>query len=163
MNGMGFWKCACYIALTGVVSFFLGRVMPKKWFAEDRFPYKEYRFEKGGRIYEKLEIHKWQNRVPDMSKILPFLMPPKKLTGDYEERLPRMIQETCVAEFIHGLLCFSGLGCLFLWPGAGGVVVSLLNVFLFNLPFVLIQRYNRPRLIRLMHKCRERRSQKSCK
>lgn len=158
----GFWKCACYIALTGVISFFLGRVLPKKWFVADKFPYRGFRFERGGRIYEKISIHKWQNKVPDMSKIVPFLMPAKKLTGDFEEKLPRMIEETCVAEFIHGLLCMSGFVCIGLWEGVGGWIISLLNVVLFNLPFVLIQRYNRPRLMKLMRKCSERRGRMSC-
>ena len=52
------------------------------------------------------------------------------------------------AECIHLLLPLAGLYCLRLWPGAGGIVVTLLY-FLGNLPFVLIQRYNRPRLQRL--------------
>lgn len=158
----GFWRCACYIAATGIFSFFLGRILPKKWFMAEKFPYKEYRFEQGGKFYERLQIHKWQNKVPDMSKIVPSLMPPKKLTGDYEEKLPRMIEETCVAEFIHGLLCFSGLACIGLWQGIGGWVVSLINIALFNLPFVLIQRYNRPRLGKLMRKRKERRERVQC-
>ena len=53
-----------------------------------------------------------------------------------------------MAECIHLLLPLAGLYCLRLWPGAGGVIVALLY-FLGNLPFVLIQRYNRPRLQRL--------------
>ena len=149
---MNFWKCFCFLIITGVIAFFAGRILPKKWFRADLFPYRSYKFEQDGRIYDKLHIRKWQNKVPSMSKILPFMMPAKNLSGDYKKRLPRMLQETCVAELIHTLNCFIGLYCLKLYPGAGGVIILILYVVLFNLPFIIIQRYNRPRLLRIAKK-----------
>lgn len=86
-----------------------------------------------------------------MSKICTKIMPPKKLSMDSIAKLPLMIQETCVAEFIHVLLCVTGIYCVWLWPGIGGAVVAGLY-FLRNLLFVFIQRYNRPRLLRLQEK-----------
>ncbi len=156
---MGFLKCACYLALTGVLAFLAGRIVPKGWFHADRFPYRCFPFEDEGRFYNKFKIRVWQNKVPDMSRIFPGLLPPKSLTGNYRERLPRMLQETCVAELTHALLCVTGLYCVRLWPGAGGAVIALLNVFL-NMPFILIQRYNRPRLARLAQGLREPRNLK---
>lgn len=150
-----FQSCFLYLVITGIIAFFVGRIIPKKWFRYDMFPYKCYRFEKDGQIYDKLGIRKWQNKVPDMSKILPKMMPAKKLSGDIKERMPRMLQETCVAEFAHGVLCFTGLYCLKLYPGIGGLIITLLyNTFL-NLPFILIQRYNRPRLARIAGKIQQ--------
>ena len=146
---MNFWKCFCFLIITGVIAFFAGRILPKKWFRADLFPYRSYKFEQDGLIYDKLHIRKWQNKVPSMSKILPFMMPAKNLSGDYKKRLPRMLQETCVAELIHTLNCFVGLYCLKLYPGVGGVIILILYITLFNLPFIIIQRYNRPRLMRL--------------
>ena len=146
---MNFWKCFCFLIITGVIAFFAGRLLPKKWFRADLFPYRSYKFEQDGRIYDKLHIRKWQNKEPSMSKILPYMMPAKNLSGDYKKRLPRMLQETCVAELIHTLNCFVGLYCLKLYPGVGGVIILILYITLFNLPFIIIQRYNRPRLMRL--------------
>lgn len=91
-----------------------------------------------------------------MSRIFSKLMPPKKFDFNGFARLPRMIQETCVAELIHGLLCISGLYCMEIWHGVGGKVIAVLY-FLGNLPFVFVQRYNRPRLLRLMNNAGERR------
>lgn len=153
-----FWDCFWYLILTGILSFFVGRLLPKKWFHWNRVPYRAYAWEKNGKVYDALHIHRWQNKMPDMSKIFPKWIPPKSLIGDYRQRLPLMIQETCVAECIHVLLCVSGLYCLWLWPGIGGVVVWLLYSLAFNLPYILIQRYNRPRLVQLeqrMHKHRD--------
>ncbi len=146
---MKFWNCFWYLILTGVIAFFAGRLLPKRWFRPDLFPYRSYGFERDGRIYEKLGIRKWQNKVPDMSRVLPKWMPAKNLSGNYRERMPRMLQETCVAELIHSLLCVTGLYCLKLYPGIGGILIYVLYAVFFNLPFILIQRYNRPRLLKL--------------
>lgn len=152
----GFVKCICYLALTGLGAFFLGRVLPKNWFRYDRAPYKPFAFEKNGKFYEAFGIRKWKDHLPDMSRILPKLIPskglPKAVTPD---QLERMLQETCVAEWIHTLLMVSGLGCLFLWKGVGGWILYILYV-LGNLPFNMIQRYNRPKLARIYQKLKVR-------
>ena len=145
---MGFWKCVIYMAALGVLSFVIGRLLPKSWFHADRFPYKTAAYEP--KIYQALRVKSWQGKVPDMSRLLPTLMPPKKLTADTFSDLPRMIQETCVAEFIHVLLSFSGLVCLTIWPGAGGMILTAVYILLGNIPFIIIQRYNRPRLQKLL-------------
>lgn len=142
-------KCAVYFAVTGLLSFFLGRVIPPNKMEWHRFPYKLYRIEREGLIYKRIGIHHWQNKVPDMSKVFPQLMPPKKMVATDKDSLLRMIQETCTAELTHIVLCVTGLYCINLWPGAGGITLAMLNIALFNLPFILIQRYNRPRLVRL--------------
>lgn len=147
-----FWKCFWYLILTGIIAFFVGRILPKKWFRPDLFPYRCYSFEKGGKIYDKLKIHRWQNKLPDMSKIFPQMMPPKNLSGNYKDRIPCMLQETCIAELIHTLLCVTGLHCLRLYPGIGGVIIVILYIVVFNLPYILIQRYNRPRLLKIIQR-----------
>lgn len=149
-----FLSCVIYLALAGIVGFVLGRILPKRWFRADRFPYRPFQFEQNGNLYLKLKIRKWQNRIPDMSKILPGTMPAKSLAAGYGAAdLTRMIQETCVAEFIHVLLCVAGCFCVLLWKSWGGVIVAVLYI-LGNLPFVFVQRFNRPRLQRLLARCR---------
>ena len=146
---MGFWRCLAYIVALGIVSFVLGRLMPKAWFPFDRAPFRAFGWEQDGRVYLKLGINRWQNRVPDMSRIFPKLMPAKAMDKLPDQAgLLAMIRETCVAEAVHVILCVLGLPCLLLWPGIGGVIVYAVYVLLGNLPFILIQRYNRPRLVR---------------
>lgn len=149
---MNFIRCAKYFTLTGIIGFFAGRIIPKNWLSPERGLFRCFSFEKGGRIYEKLSIRSWQNKVPDMSRILPFMMPAKKLGSDYASRLSDMIYETCIAEIVHLLLCFSGLYCLKLWPGTAGIIVTIIYILFLNLPYILIQRYNRPRLIYLQQR-----------
>lgn len=146
---MQFWKTIRYILCTSIVVFILGRVFPRKWIFEDRFPFKSFGFEKGGRIYNKIGIMKWKTKLPDASvtitKILPKFMPRKRI--DQGDQIPILIKETCVAEATHVLVSFLGFGCVFIWNGIGGWIVSI-AFLLFNIPFIIIQRFNRPRLIR---------------
>lgn len=152
---MNFLYSVCFLAVLGIVSFFIGRLISKHSFNTDKLPFKCYEFEKGGLIYKKIGVHKWQTKVPDMSRICKKLMPAKKMTGRPDKKtMAAMINETCVAELIHVLLCLFGLGVLWIMPGWGGFAVWLIYV-MGNLPDVFIQRYNRPRFIKLMARCRD--------
>ena len=123
---MGLFGCLIYIASVGLISFVLGRLIPRDVLDENNFPFRSFRFESGGRIYEKIGIKSWMNRLPDMSRMLPQIMPTKKLDGKMSEKLPVMIKETCMAELIHVLLIPSGFVCLFIWRGTGGAIVTAL-------------------------------------
>lgn len=151
-------NCAVYLAVTGLLSFVLGRLIPASKMNWQRFPYRSYPIERNGLIYKKIGIHRWQDKVPDMSRIFVNLMPQKKMKSVDQSSLLRMIQETCIAELIHTVLCLTGLYCMKLWRGIGGIILAMLNAVLFNLPFILIQRYNRPRLVRLYQKQCEKES-----
>ena len=143
--------CALYLALLGVLCFPFGRLLARHDFQADRPPFQSQPFEQNGKIYEKLGIRKWQNRVPDVSKVMPNIVPRKAMEKNLSfTGLYRMVQETCVAETTHVLLCIAGIALLWIWPGAGGIVLFILYVLLGNIPFILIQRYNRPRLQRLL-------------
>ena len=142
---MGFLRCCVYYGILAVVSFFIGRLLPKSWFHGDKFPYR---------------CASWEDKVPDMSKIVPKLIPAKRLDTDFRAQLPRMIEETCVAEFTHFVLILLGFYALRLWPGTGGAVVTAIYILFGNLPFLIIQRYNRPRLQKLLA-AQQRRSRRN--
>lgn len=151
-----FWACLIYLALIGVILFIVGRVLPKQKFSFEKFPFCAFPIEDGGKIYQKIGVHKWKDGFPDMSRILPFLMPSKKLPKAVTaEQIELMIQETCVAEWIHGLLSVLGFGCVFIWKSMGGWIVSVLYLF-GNLPYMVIQRYNRPKFVSLLRTMRKR-------
>ena len=152
---MGFFRCFVYLTSLGMFTFFAGRFIPKSWIHPDDFPYKSYRFEKRGKLYDKLGVRKWQSKVLDMSKLFPKFIPQKKLDGDVMAALPLMIKETCIAELIHWLLVLPGFCCLYLWEGAGGVVIVILYE-LGNIPYIIIQRYNRPRFIAMLKRMEKR-------
>ena len=151
---MKLFLCACYLAATGILAFFIGRLLAGHRVDFVGFPFRSFGFEHDGQLYKKLRVSAWQSRVPDMSRVCKKLMPPKKLEGrPDEDTLRQMLNETCIAELTHFLLCFTGLVVFWLWPGAGGLVVWLIYCIFGNLPFIIIQRYNRPRLLRLLRRC----------
>ena len=152
---VGFRKCVIYIVVMGVVGFILGRLLPKRWFKYDAPPFRALPFENGGHFYRKLGIHRWHKRLPDMSHILPGVMKPKQLIGHITAaEAELMVQETCVAECTHALLSVMALYMLRLWPGPGGLFGCIAYILIGNVPFILIQRFNRPKLRMLLDKCR---------
>ncbi len=52
----------------------------------------------------------------------------------------------------------AGLGVIVIWPCVWGVMLYLVYAILGNLIFIIIQRYNRPRLVRLYERKRAKRS-----
>lgn len=152
----GFLRCAVYLAAISLLSFFLGRLLPKSWFLYDQAPYRSFSFERNGDLYDMLRIRAWKDRLPDMSRLLPTLIPVKTVPHiPNTAQLELMLQETCVAESVHMLLCVLGAGCILLWDGPGGWL--LFGAYaLGNIPFCLIQRYNRPRLAALLNRTQTR-------
>ena len=64
-------RCAIHCALAGTVGFFFGRLISKWTIKPDHGWFRSFAVERNGRIYEKLNIHKWQAKVPDMSRVFP--------------------------------------------------------------------------------------------
>lgn len=146
---MGFLRCVGYLVFISLGLFAVGRFVPDRWLNPASFPFALHQFEQNGKLYDRIRIKSWQNKVPDMSKICPKLMPAKKMR-DFRNRLPEMIRETCIAELIHLVLPFLGLLCVRIWSGWGWLMALLYA--LGNQPFVWIQRYNRPKLMRVLGK-----------
>lgn len=141
--------CLIYFALLGTVTFFTGRLTPKSWIDPERFPFNSFEWEKNGTVYNRLRIKSWQNLLPDMSRIQKKLIPAKKMLSSDADWISTMIRETCIAEAVHSFLMIAGFGCISIWEGPGGAAVSILY-FIVNLVYVIIQRYNRPGLKKLL-------------
>ena len=148
-----------YIAVLGILSHFVGQALPRARFSAESFPYRTADWENGGRVYEKLGIKHWKDALPDMSRIMPDMVK-KKMTGQNREQgMDVLIAETCVAECVHYWLIVLSLGIFLFWRGVWALVFWLVYNILGNVPFILIQRYNRPRLV-LLEQRRKRRAAK---
>lgn len=148
-------NCLIYLLFYGLMMFFVGRILPKKWFDASKFPYRQTDFEKK---YEKHKnkIRRWKLRLPDMSRIFPQLIPSKRIDHKPDaEMFEEMITETCIAEFIHTVNMFLGFSCLLVNDGTPGWVMGFANALLGNLPFIIIQRFNRPRLVRIYNRMKK--------
>ena len=69
---------------------------------------------------------------------------------------PEPTQETCVAECVHWALTLLSAGIFFLWRSGWAALLWLVYNVLGNVSFIVIQRYNRPRLQKLAEKTRRK-------
>lgn len=155
---MKFLYCLLYLLIMSIIVFLLGRIIPRKWINENKFPFKLFKWEEEGFIYNKFKIKKWKTKLPDASlllnKIIPSLYPTKRMKLTEREKAKILVKESCIAEGTHKVVSILGIFCIYIWKSFGGVTVSII-FYLFNVPFVLIQRYNRPRLQKLSNKLNE--------
>lgn len=140
-----------YVALIGILAHVLGEALPRRWFHWDRFPYRAFSWEREGRIYEAIGIRRWKDHLPDKSKHTKKTFTKQMKGHDSIDGLVRFLQETCVAECVHWCLLLLSFPLFSYVPTVFGAAVTALYA-LSNLPFIMIQRYNRPRLLRLLNR-----------
>ena len=129
------------------------RTLPISFFDYNRFLYKPRAWEREGNFYvKKLKIKKWKDRLPQYVASGGFskrnLNSFKTIDKKY---LGRFISETCRAEWNHFFCClyFAISFSVNSWPYS--LIFSLIPIIA-NLPFLIIQRYNRLRLIKFYKK-----------
>ena len=148
-------RAILYMAALGIASHIVGQALPRSWFHYDRFPYRGYAWERGGAVYERLHIRSWKKRLPDMSRIMRYMVPKRVEQQMGAAEMDILIRETCVAEIVHVVLCLLSPTIYHFCRNLVGVLFSAIFAF-GNLPFILIQRYNRPKLVHLMKRLEKR-------
>ena len=149
-----------YVIVLGIAAHFIGEAIPAAAFHYDHFPYRAWKWERDGKIYDRLQIRKWKDRMPDMSRVMRDMVPKQLGKCPTSDTAWRLVQETCRAEIVHLGLCMCAPVIYFFWWNWIGVCLTCLTFF-GNFPFVLIQRYNRPALIRLAERLEIREERKN--
>lgn len=126
------------------------RALPRSFFDYRRFLYRAHRWEHGGSFYiKKLKIKKWKDRLPQYVAEGGFSKRNLKSFKNIDKKyIDVFISETCRAEWNH-YFCSLYFFISFLfndWPYS--LIFSIIPIVA-NLPFLIIQRYNRLRLIKL--------------
>lgn len=128
------------------------KLIPGKYFNYNSKLFHVFHFERG--FYEKLRIKKWKDKVPELGNIGGFRKNHIEKPKD-ENYLQRYLHENCQAEVIHGTSAVWGFIALVFIPSKylliAALPISILNALLHILP-VLIQRYMRPRLIKILNR-----------
>lgn len=133
-------------ALTG----YAAHRLPDRRLARDGWLLRQRRFEDGGRFYRRrLRIQRWKDRLPEAGALFAGGMSKRALPAYDAAGLELFARETRRAELGHwwALAC----GPVFvLWnpPLAAALLIGYGVVV--NLPFILIQRYNRFRIEALL-------------
>jgi len=138
-----FWLICCF-----GTAWLIHRVFPSSIYEKINWLFKERSFEK--RFYQMIFLPKWKDKLPEWGKVWNFEKSHLKqeLNLDY---VNRFILETYRAEIGHIGMAVLGFACVLANPrdyAQMAIICSILNVVV-QIPFCLIQRYNRPRLVRL--------------
>lgn len=108
-----------------------------KWFREKSW-------EKA--LYRKLRVRQWKNRMPTYR---PEFFDLRTRT------LPEIVRATCISEITHEIIVPLSFAPLLVIPRFGAApvfVITSLLAALCDSVFVIMQRYNRPRLLKLARK-----------
>lgn len=147
-KGKKFLYASIYVLGLGILSNFVAKEIPVSW-KPDRFPFALWPWEKNGKLFRALQVRKWKDWMPDMSRILPFLPEKEMQTDTSGQHVQQLVQETCKAECVHAALIVCSFGILTFWRDRWAALFLAVYNLLGNVPFIIIQRFNRPRLVRL--------------
>lgn len=136
---------ATWVAIE-IGSGFLVHHFPAGWFGRDRWLTRERGWERGGRTYQRLfGVRRWKDRLPEAGDWFAGGMRKRLQANHTREQLAALIEETRRAEITHWLpfpLSFS----FFLWNPPEIAIWMPIVALLGNAPFIMVQRYNRPRI-----------------
>ncbi|MDW0109755.1 glycosyl-4,4'-diaponeurosporenoate acyltransferase CrtO family protein [Sporosarcina aquimarina] len=119
------------------------RLLPKVIF-QNNFFFKEKSFER--QLYKSIRINTWKDKLPAMNSTLKNLK--SELTPGY---LDKVFMQTYYAEFGHLTIAILGFLSIVVNPHEYfmlAFICSIVNFFI-HIPFCLIQRYNRPRIVKV--------------
>ena len=147
--------CIAWIVIE-IGSGYLTHRMPARWFRRDSALYRCRRFEREGRFYRSVfRVHRWKDRLPEAGALFSGGFSKRRLAdspaSNRVQILERFVAETRRAELTHWLPCVFSLS-FFLWNPPGIAVWMPPIGLLGNLPFIIVQRANRPRLARLLRR-----------
>lgn len=109
----------------------------KPWFRQRKFEEK---------LYKKLKVKRWKNRLPTIDENAFDLA---------KTPIERIIGATCQSEIVHELDMLASLAAILFAIPFGELWVFLITSIIgaaFDIMFVIMQRYNRPRLLRSLER-----------
>lgn len=126
--------------------------LPNRFYSAKRFPFKSYNFERNGQIYQTLfRIKNWKHLLPDGASVWKKKGYQKKHITSFEIRnLNTFLIESCRAEMTH-IVPIALFWVFFLITTPLITWIMFAYSLIVNLPCIIAQRYNRPRVIRLIN------------
>ncbi len=142
---------ALFWVIVHFLSSFLVHFIPSRFYDYKNIFFREKSIENRGLLYKKyFFIQKWKDKIPEAGKFLglhPFSK--KHFESKNKEYIERFILETCRGELAHTLPFLFLPICFVFSPPVASIIMSLYALFS-NLPFIMVQRYNRIRLVKFL-------------
>lgn len=134
-------------------SSYIVHYLPEKIYIYKNIFFRKRAIEQDGKLYKKLFlIDRWKDNIPEAGTFLglhPFSK--RHFISKKPEYIKRFILETCRGELAH-LLPFLFYPISLIWNPLTADIIMFFYVLFSNLPFILVQRYNRIRLVKLIEK-----------
>jgi glycosyl-4,4'-diaponeurosporenoate acyltransferase len=129
--------------------------LPDRFLTPERFLFRSHRFERNGRIYDQLfRVSRWKHLLPDGGTVWKKRgFQKKKLSDLSEETLKRFLIESSRGELSHWI-AISPFWVFWFFTPAYVPWIMLVYAILINMPCILAQRYNRPRVQHLLERKR---------
>lgn len=110
--------------------------------------YQPFSWEKNGDIWQDLfRVRNWKDHLPDASSFIDSAYDKRQISEVNAETLNKFI-ETKRAEQSHWVQMLPA-PLFFLWNPVWAGWLMIAYAFFMNIPFIIVQRYNRPRLERI--------------
>ena len=136
-TGTTFYHFAMRLTVGNIIPRCVKQPMKCQWFHPKLFEPK---------LYQVLKVKDWKDRMPTYDPASFSLR---------ENTLEQVVDNCCVSEAVHEvimLFSFVPLLFTFFWGAFPVFLITSILSALFDSCFVIIQRYNRPRLVRILAK-----------
>lgn len=128
---------------------------PYRWFEKDRNLFKLKKWEKNGKIWDEIfYLRKWKDHLPDGSAIFKRGFKKKNLRQKDPEFLKKFIAESKRAEITHYVSILPA-PLFYIWNPVWAGHIMILYAVMANIPCVMAQRYNRPRMEKILFKIKK--------
>lgn len=144
----------CILLWTGMQSIIavVCQKLPASLFDYNNWFFRPRPFEKDGKIYKSIfKIHRWKGYLPDGAAATKGGYRKKHLTDLSAENLRMYLEQSCRAELSH-LLAITPFWVFGFFLPPIALPIMLLYALLVNLPCLLAQRYNRPRIAKVLNR-----------
>jgi len=134
-------------------------LLPRHLFHEKQWLYRTRPWEKDGALYRRLfKVTRWKDRLPDGASWFSGGFAKKHLRRSDPEYFDLFVKETCRGELAHWIVILLS-PLFFLWNRWYAGIIMIVYALAANIPCIIVQRYNRPQLLRLLTRKRQRKRQ----
>lgn len=138
--------------LSSVLISIIFEKLPDSMFNYQKKIFQMKKWEEQGEIYNKIfKVKKWKDKVLELSDVIKSVFPKKHINTYSKDYLNKYLIQSCRAELAHITIILSTFGY-----ALENQISTFHNMFILavvlNLPYIIIQRFNRPRIIKYINR-----------
>ncbi|PNZ89175.1 glycosyl-4,4'-diaponeurosporenoate acyltransferase [Staphylococcus devriesei] len=151
---LGIFHSMYWFSIQMTISYLFAK-LPLTFFEKYGHVFKSLSWEENGNLWNTLvQINRWKKYIPEGNKLIPNIYNKKQLTSFKTSNIYRMILEMRRAELVHWLSILPVI--VFVKAPRYIKIINFCYALLANIPIIVAQRYNRPRLERYYQLKRKR-------